>query len=448
VVQVTDIFKKASFQAKNILINRTALKQYKLLKNQQFADPEELAEISWLKCRSMVEFAYNNVSFYRDFYDKAGFNPADLRMPDDFNSVPVLQKEHIREFFDEMIADGVSSNDYTVSTTGGSTGQPLKVLFDKRVPLDAFGWRVLNWWQLNGWNDIAFIFRLRREGLRALLNDVLWWPTKRSFLDASSMTEESISQFVSKLQKTKPAIIQGYVGAVVEVANYIEKKGISFDFVKAVWVTSSPIFSTQRKLLESVFNAPVYDQYGCGEVFWIAAECEKHEGLHILSDLRHLEFLDENSKAVSNDEFGDIVITDLENRVFPIIRYKNGDRGKLLTKNCSCGMNLPLMAPIKGRISDSLRFPDGRVLSGDYLTTLFDDFPNAVKAFQIKQNKDYSLTLICVGGTSDKSTKDINSVIQLLKEKTANGIEIRLQMLDEIKHELGKTRFIISEVEK
>ena len=62
---------------------------------------------------------------------------------------------------------------------------------------------------------------------------------------------------------------------------------------------------------------------------------------------------------------GQIAVTALENRLFTLIRYLNGDIGRAIKGTCECGVNLPLMDKVRGRTTDTLRFPNGKCISGD-----------------------------------------------------------------------------------
>jgi phenylacetate-CoA ligase len=58
--------------------------------------------------------------------------------------------------------------------------------------------------------------------------------------------------------------------------------------------------------------------------------------MHVISENVIVEVVDESGQAVIGKE-GDILISDLNNRVMPFIRYRIGDRGRILASQCSCG---------------------------------------------------------------------------------------------------------------
>lgn len=431
------------FHLKNLLGNRAALRLHRQLQDEEWLSAEELDALNWQRRQQMVRWAWDEVPFYRDTWSRAGFHPDMLKQPADWLRVPTLSKPELRSSFADLRAQSLPPSSGRVSTTGGSTGEPVKVLFDRKLRLEAFAWRVMSWWGVHPSDDIGFIFRLTRRGWRHRLNQLLWWPTRRAFLDASCMSRESILAYIGRLQRIKPAVLQGYVGAVHELATVLRTERLSIPGLKSVWVTSAPLPASQRAFMQEAFSAPVYDQYGAGEVYWIASECECREGLHVFHGHRHVEMLDGTGRPAAPGEDGEIHLTDLDNRVFPIIRYGNGDRGRWLGKPCSCGRSLPLMAPVKGRVSDMIIMPDGLKIAGDYLTTLFDSTPEAVKSFQIHQDRKGDITLRCVPGDHSEAREQIDAVCRSLASKA--GAEIRLDLVSHIEHDRGKTRFIIRE---
>ena len=435
---------KILFYFKNVIFRKYSIANYKKLEKNLKLSTEELDAIKLEKLIKIFIFAKKNVPYYEKAFKDIYIS--DIKSIRDLEKLPVLTKEDVRNNFKDLIAKNVSKKYLNKVTTGGSTGAPLTVYHDNRFPIEVIGWRVLTWWKVNPSDNIAFIYRKVRTGWRENINSLIWYPTKRIFLDASLMNPESMHLFYKKILITKPKIIQGYVGAVFEFAKFCQKNKYELDFLSVIWVTSAPLSESYRKFMEDVYGVPVYDQYGCGEVYWLAAECDNKEGLHVFSDVRTIEIIDKNNLNMPNGEYGEVAITDLENFAFPLIRYKNGDRGRYLNKQCSCGIPLPLMDKIKGRVTDTIKLPSGSIIAGDFLTTIFDNFPDAVYEFQIYQYKNYSLCLYCVPGKA-KDYEDIcKKQVLILEKLTSSEVLIDLKFVDSISHDQGKTRFIISEV--
>jgi phenylacetate-CoA ligase len=438
-------FKRIAFNAKNHL-RSPALSFYSALLAAERLGPEALALLNCQKRKAQTAFAFDHTVFYRRAFEATGISRDDLADPSTFERLPILLRSDIVDHFDDLIADTANPGCWSKATTGGSTGTPLTVLHDRRVPIETAWWRVARWWEADPSDDIAFIYRIRRTFLSALANSLLWWPTKRIFLDASLMTTQAILNFVTQYNAVRPAILQGYVGGVYEFALFLRDKGLAIHPPRAVWVTSAPLTESQRLVMQNVFQAPVYDQYGSCEVSWLACECRQRNGLHMMHDLRHIEIVDDSGRPVSDDEWGRILVTDLDNRVMPLIRYEIGDRGRRLTRTCSCGVTLPLMDKVQGRISDVVRLPDGTVISGEFLTTLFDDHPEAVATFQLQQRADFSMTLRCVPGKGPRAREFMEGARRQLQIRAGVAVPVTLELAEQIPHDRGKTRFITSDI--
>jgi phenylacetate-CoA ligase len=282
-----------------------------------------------------------------------------------------------------------------------------------------------------------------------MLNAALWWPTQRIWLDASDLSERSCGRFLAQFNTLKPALLQGYVGAIQELAEYVERTRTPVHSPSAVWLTASPIPITTRSLVERVFRAPVYDQYGSCETPWLAAECRLHDGLHIFSDAAHIDFVTEDGDPSVSGTPGRVLVTDLENKAFPLIRYANGDIGCAQLGACPCGLPFPLMRPVQGRVTERILLPDGTAIAGEYLTTLFDAFPDAVVSFQVLQHADYSVTLRFVPNQAcPNSAEALDTVTRNLLKVLKSSVPVSACPVAATESDRGKLRCVKSEAHR
>lgn len=437
------------FFFKYSLARPDAPRAFKEAVRNQHIPHDELEALSWQRTRSMLEYAYEHVPYYREKFSGIGLNPADIVRPEQFTQVPVLTREDVQANLQRLISREAKPSDLKASTTGGSTGQPVKVYHEKKVVRSAMLWRVLQWWGLPPDVNVASIYRSISSNWRAAAFDrLVWWPTRRILLDASAMDEQSIERFIRGMIRVKPQLVHAYVGALDHVAGYMLERNIRVPVPKAVWATCSPLSAVQERRIHEAFGAPVFDHYGCCEVYWLSAECPAKEGLHMFHDVVRIEFLDGGGKPVPTGELGNIAITDLQNRFFPLIRYLNGDQGRKLSTPCSCGMTLPLMDKVKGRVSDVIRLPDGTIIAGEYLTTIFDGEPEAVHRFQVVQRKDYSIDVLVVPNTAySRHQQVLETARDKLARKTGFAVPVRVAVVVSLPSQAGKLRFIRSELD-
>ena len=90
----------------------------------------------------------------------------------------------------------------------------------------------------------------------------------------------------------------------------------------------------------------------------IAAECERHDGLHVTADNLYVELV-ANGQLCEPGERGEVLLTDLHNYGMPLIRYKVGDVGSWKGRDCACGRGLPLLNVVEGRTLDLISTPSG-----------------------------------------------------------------------------------------
>ena len=434
--------KRFLYQLKWRCVYPQAFSGWRMLGEDEYLPMEQLLERQETARRRIVIHAMKHSRFYRDFYARVGFQLGDVGQAGWFEKLPIVTKQHLRFFFEEF-SDPSQHHFMKISTTGGSTGTPTKTGYDRRIPEAIYSWRLQSRFGVHPWDDHAYIWRdTRRSKLAKVKNALLWWPTKHLKLDASFLTERSIAAFLSKFNTLQPALLQGYVGAVSQVAQYVLDHHLTMWSPKVVWTTSAPLPPVQRQLIMKAFGAPVCDEYGSCECRWIASQCHVCKGLHVNVEHVHIEFVDNDNKPVPNGEYGRTLLTNLEDTVFPLIRYENNDRGRWLTEPCECGRTLPCIDSVKGRESESFVLPSGKTINGEFLTTIFDSAPELVKGFRCVQHKDLSITIeyIPIGNESQ-----ILSILGGFSQRLGNEVPIDFRRVDSIPHDRGKLRFVVRE---
>lgn len=441
--------KMTVFWLKNRTLRKTAMLQYERAILSDNLSDVDLKELNWEKRRAIVIHAYNHSVFYKRFYDEHNFDPLMLQSEDDWGKVPVLEKEYVRMFREEIRDASVPSKYIGIATTGGSTGMPLKVYTDKRFNFEILGWRAFRWWDISPADNVGIIHRSVPSSFWAkVINRSIWWPTQRAYLNASSMTVEDIRMFVDQIINKHIKWIVGYMGGIERVADYILANNIHINSVSLVWSTSAPLLEFVRKKMEKAFRCDVMDQYGCNEVPHIAVQCPQCNELHVHSDYVHVDIVDEKNRLCKVGEYGDILVTNLEGRTFPLIKYRLGDKSKFSPNKCPCGRPYPLLKPISGRTADSVLTPSGVILESMYLTTIFDDYTDYVRNFRIHQKKDYSVVVYVVleKTMQNKGLKVLEIIKKTLSEKVREEIPVVIECVDELNDDRGKNRYIISEI--
>jgi phenylacetate-CoA ligase len=435
------------FETKLRLARSAELAELRALERYERLDPERLRSLQDERAAEIVRFALANSDYYRARYAQAGIRARDLEDPQAFFSLPLLERGDVRAEYDRIRTREATPANVERAVTGGTTGEPLRVLRDARANHRTLGWRLHRWWGVAPSDNKAVIWRDAATGFwKTLRHEALWWPTRSVAMDANRIDEHTTAKFLDGWERVRPALLTGYVGAVLELADFVKRSGRRIPPPKAVGTTSAPITPGQKQFIAEVFGAPAYDHYQCVETPMLAGECARSDGLHVFADSRLIEILDADGRPVGPGETGNVVITDFRNRVFPLIRYRLGDWARWKEGACPCGVTFPMLEPVRGRTTDVIRLPSGAAIAGVGMCAIFHPWPQAVRQFQLRQDADYSLTLQCVPGSDPDAAAIMRRVADGLRERVRNEVPVRLEVVDEIRHDRGKQHFIVSKV--
>jgi phenylacetate-CoA ligase len=109
-----------------------------------------------------------------------------------------------------------------------------------------------------------------------------------------------------------------------------------------------------RHVVREKLNTPIIEVYGSEECGPIAVECRKG-ALHINSELVKVDIVDDEDCRCPPGVQGRVLVTVLHNAAQPLIRYEQGDLASF-GEPCSCGLQLPVLGPVSGRLRQMFRF--------------------------------------------------------------------------------------------
>jgi putative adenylate-forming enzyme len=173
---------------------------------------------------------------------------------------------------------------------------------------------------------------------------------------------DPLPDLVEQLNAYKPAFVASYPTMLSLLA---EERAAARLTIKPslLWSGGECMSLATRCAIERAFGCPVMNEYGASEALSIGYGCD--EGwLHVNADWVVLEAVDSNFQPTRPGEASHTaLLTNLANRVQPIVRYDLGDSITAKDGPCACGNPLPAIK-VEGRRDDivSLVAPDGRVV--------------------------------------------------------------------------------------
>jgi phenylacetate-CoA ligase len=363
-----------AYQRKRLADVVRGVRWSKELAEQERWPRERLEEHKRRLADDLVRHAVAHSPFYRErLAGLVGEGPVDL------SALPTLDKATMMEHFDELVTDrrlrrdrllahlegldhdALYLGEYRPMTTSGSSGSKGLFVYD-RV----------------GWSGIAaqFFRHGAFAGLRPRVPRVRLAmlgggsPTHMSARGAATLNvgvhrmlalpvTAPLPRIVEALNDFQPQFLTSYPSMAVLLAHEqlrgrlrISPSGMS---------TSSELRTPEMTdRIEEAFGVRPVNFYATTEGAW-GCSCEQDAGIHLFEDMAIVENVDEEGRPVPAGERGArMLVTNLFNRVQPLIRFEVSDVVRIDADPCSCGRTLGRFSCVDGRADDVLRLPGSR----------------------------------------------------------------------------------------
>ena len=425
----------------------------------RFSD-HQLQRFQDKKFKKMVEFAYS-VPLYYEKYKKAGVHPKDISGLRDIEKLPFVTKYDIKKYYPNgIISNQAKKNQLVEVSTSGTTGKSLTIFVDMfDVVMGLFGYlRTIREYDLN-WRksrltiigdfashtaESGYIKKglQPRMSSRFVFKNIQW-------IDTNADPQENLE----KINTFNPDFIGGYVGMLGHMA-LLKEQGLGDNVNPSVIAaTGSVLDPSLRAYIKKTFQSQLYEVYGATETGPIAFECKKGN-YHVMSDLLHLEFIDENTH-MPTDSIGSLVVTKLFGQGTPIIRYDAmNDIVEPSSKTCSCGFAGSLITKIYGRKDLSLRLPGGRVLMPTAFAHIYSKLLYQLKSTRLKDTKiiqpdlhTLEIQIVLADSKNDDASDDdiITLISKGFQETAGSDVKIVVKQVSKLGDHEAR---IVSEVPK
>ncbi len=418
---------------------------------RQWWDTRRILSESDNLTRKLAQHASLQVKYYKEVFQNLGLDSATMIFPDGWERLPILDKDILRQRYNDVISSsGYATNSY-VNHTGGSTGSPVQFLTDLTVYQHMVAWLDLTFsWA--GWQPGEL--RLNLWGGKECRLPPTFMDRVRASLSGGytipvyEYAEREIQQWWDVVTTMQPTIIYGYPSVLDDFAKWLDSEKLTPRGIKGIFSTAEVLYPKQRRIIERVFGCRVFNQYGSRETPCIASECPEG-GMHIFCDMNRVEFVDSTSNP---EDDKDIIVTPLYNYAQPLLRYQLGDMGKPKAGSCSCGRGYPLMELNLARSRDFILSQKGSKIYPGFFTRLMDG-NNRVRSFQFIQ-KDISrlelnLEVTTTDGIDDYRQRLYLKLLPQIESKTGALDNFSINIVEEINRtRAGKHRFVVNEIDK
>lgn len=380
---------------------------------EQIKEVLQKVDLAWVEKQlfALKKHAIEQTPFYGSFREEDPF--------------PVVDKISILEHYEAHKAAGGFDLPIHISSTSGSTGTPFSVLQDYKK-------RMRNIADLKVFGELCDYPSHERMVFFRILTEKLHRTPEREereniyYIDSSDLGEGHLHEMMQSLLDKKPRIVFSYASTLVELAKYIDKTGVpaSVFSMTSVLTGGEGISDENRCLLEKVFGCKVYRRYSDMEMGILGQDAGEGSSYILNWGSYYFECLKEDSDEPAADgEVGRIVVTDLFNYAFPLIRYDTGDLGVMEYP----ADGFPKLREIYGRKRDCVYATDGRLLSPAKVSVMMWG-REGVSQWQFIQEARNRYILKLNGDPS----ADTREIVRALTEVLGADAKVDIEWVDEI----------------
>ena len=336
---------------------------------------EELNKLQLKKLKETVAWVCERVPFYKQKLKKLGITADSIKTLADISKLPFTVKNDLRDNYPFGLCAVPLKEVVRIHASSGTTGKPITGPYTAEDLAQWTECMARNLWSAGvRKGDIvqnAYGYGLFTGGLGfhqgATLIGCTIVPT------SSGLTERQV-MLMKDFGTTVLFSTPSYALTIAEQAESMKIDVKKLPLRVGVF-GAEPWTVAMRKEIEERLGIKAMEAFGLTELCGPGAafDCEAQDGLHINEDHFLAEIVDPATlEPLPIGEQGELVLTSLQRRAMPMLRYRSKDITKLRRETCSCGRTLIKMNKITGRSDDMLIISGVNVFPSQIESLLLD----------------------------------------------------------------------------
>lgn len=336
---------------------------------------EEKNQLKLERLQSTLNRAAKNVPFHRNRLIESRLLPENIVSLNDIEKLPFMDRSHLGSHYPyglfavplrDIVRIHTAPGTGTNPSISGYTKTDL-MIWQKLVArsLEAAGVTSMDILQINLPPGLANWGRDYKDGAENIGTSVI------------PNSPLSLAKTLMVLRDYKTTTLVTTLAFAEQLMEHMfEKERNPNEFnLKRIILVGEPVDVRQIKNLEEHLHVDVWLNYGLSEIPGpaIAFECLHHCGMHINDDHILPEIIDPvTKKSVLPGHAGELVLTTLSARAFPLIRFRTGDMARFITEPCKCGSSLMTMEWLPER-ADTMMIISGIKISREQIIIYLKD---------------------------------------------------------------------------
>jgi len=399
----------------------------------------QLEELQTARLLKIIDSAYKNSPLIQQAWDAAGVHPRDIRSLEDFQKkAPFFDKDSIRHYRDTYNdpCGGLIRLDNprvtAIATTSGTTGDPTPM--PRRFRTSSEEGYIRDHWHIGARpGDYVilpvFTFRAGASNGFSAMNEAGMTPV------VFDHHPNAIPRIVEAIKRFRPSMI-GLVSSPLLLGfeqyfkNHpeIDPKALFSSLKGSVY--GGEQLSPRMKAMTDSWGLELFETTALGDVV-SATQCRAHDGFHAYEDLALVECLDPiTDKPVADGEVGEMVVTNINDPLLAMVRFRTDDLVTINRDPCSCGRT-HLRFHIVGRKSDQIQVQGRNILPRDLRSLIEQQHETQAGLFQIiKSSAQMEQLSLRIGYDPALLTNSTDELINRLRDLVAAhlGVPVRVEL--------------------
>lgn len=269
------------------------------------------------KIYSIVEYAINNIKFYRDFYAAKGFALEQLKTFYDIPKIPVITKHDLMKV--PLEDRSIETGDNILVNTGGSTGVPLTFYKLKKSRIKEMAYYHYAWKNIGYDKSMVRLQFVGRQDEKGLIYEFARNQLRVSIYEPFDILLQQLS-IINKRELV--GFLQGYPSVIYEFAIFCIQHPDEYEqshlskSLKGIFLNSEYPQPLYRKKIEAVFKVRTVASFGHTEGLCLGFDYG--ERYQVMQSYGY-------SEAVEMEDGIHLVGTTYDNIASPLIRYDTND---------------------------------------------------------------------------------------------------------------------------
>ena len=274
----SNVLKRMILPLGDVVMGTNLKAYYQLIIKMQTWSKDEIFNWQNTRLHDLISHAYSNTDYYHNIFNKNGINPHDIKTIEDLEIIPDLTKKDIINNFEKLIPKNIQRIRHIVSSTGGSTGDPMKFLLDKDSWSFSNANNIINWERTSYNYGDKFIAlgstSINVDGKLSLKHRLYYKLKNKIALSGINMSDEVCKEYLTFIINHKIKYVYGYASAIYLLARYAKANNI-YPSIDACFPTSEILTPVYRETIERAFSCKIVNCYGAHDGGITAFEHQK-----------------------------------------------------------------------------------------------------------------------------------------------------------------------------